>query len=331
MYTQIRCPNCGTPYTAEIHQLVDAGRNPELKSLLLTGQLNVAVCPSCGAATQLATPLAYHDPEHEMFLVYVPQEIQLDHVKREQLIGQMQRQVVDSLPGEQRRAYLFQPTTVLSMQGFLENVLETEGITKEMLARQRKQAELLETLARADRDVADILLKERAREIDETFFAMLRGQVSRAEQADDNTRLIPLLNLQARLMTETELGRRLERQQVALHGLNRDAKEAGGLTPAVMLRHVLRHQEEPEIVDALVSAGAPALNYDFFTGLTAEIDKQSLAGNKAAVDRLTNLRTKLLQTQERMHQESQRILNASKGFLEQLISAADPVRCCRRT
>jgi hypothetical protein len=34
----------------------------------------------------------------------------------------------------------------------------------------------------------------------------------------------------------------------------------------------------------------------------------------------------LLQTQERMHQESQRILNASKGFLEQLISAADPVK-----
>ncbi len=53
MITQITCPNCGTPYSAEVHQIIDVGRQPELKQMLLSGQLNVAVCPSCGAGGQL--------------------------------------------------------------------------------------------------------------------------------------------------------------------------------------------------------------------------------------------------------------------------------------
>ena len=49
MHTQLTCPQCGTPYSAEVHQVVDSKRTPELKQQLLNGQLNVAVCPQCGA------------------------------------------------------------------------------------------------------------------------------------------------------------------------------------------------------------------------------------------------------------------------------------------
>jgi hypothetical protein len=45
------------PFTAEIHQVIDVGRNPELKRRLLSGGLNVAACPSCGFAAQLGTPM----------------------------------------------------------------------------------------------------------------------------------------------------------------------------------------------------------------------------------------------------------------------------------
>ena len=231
MHTQITCPNCGTPYTAEVHQLIDVGRNPELKNLLLSGQLNVAVCPSCGASGQLSSAMVYHDPEHELFMVYVPQELNLDQVEREQYIGQLTRQVLDETPAEQRRAYMLQPMTILTMQSFMEKVLETEGVTKEMIERQQKQAELLSTLATADADVVDYLIKERADEIDETFFAMLKAYIDTAAQTNNNDQLLPLVNLQAKLMTETTVGREVERRQIALHALNRDAKEAGGLTP----------------------------------------------------------------------------------------------------
>ncbi|HQF71136.1 MAG TPA: CpXC domain-containing protein, partial [Promineifilum sp.] len=149
MQTQITCPNCGVPYVADIHQVIDAARQPQLKEMLLSGQLNVAVCPNCGAGGRVATPLLYHDPDHDLFMVHVPQELNLDQVRREELIGRMVQQIINQTPMEQRRGYMLQPQTMLTMQSFMERVWGTEGVTPEMLARQQKQVELLRTLATA--------------------------------------------------------------------------------------------------------------------------------------------------------------------------------------
>ncbi len=323
MQTQISCPNCGTPYTAEIHQVIDVGRNPELKAALLSGQLNVAVCPSCGTAGQMASAIVYHDPDHELFIIHVPQELNLDQMQREQYIGQLTRQVVDNTPAEQRRAYMLQPTMMFTMQSFLEKVLETEGITKDMIERQRGQAELLNTLISADKDVQDHLISERGDEIDEVFFAMLRQYIEAASQLEDNKQMIPLVNLQAKLMTETEVGRQLEKQQIVLHSLNRAVKEAGGLSPAILLEYILKNQEDPALVDTLATVGLPAMTYEFFTGLTAEIDRHKLAGHEDAVDRLTNIRTELLQLQEDAQAQTQQLLSAANETLNTILEAED--------
>lgn len=329
MRTQISCPNCGAPIVAEVHQIVDVGRNPELKQLLLSGQLNLAICPSCGAGGQIATPLLYHDPAHELFMVHVPEQVNMDQRQREDLIGRLTRQVMESTPPEQRRAYMFQPQTMLTMKSFMERVLETEGITPEMIARQQRQAQLLQTLVRADADVAAELIKDRKHEIDETFFAMLRAYIDAASQMNDNKQLLPLVNLQAKLMTETEVGRRLERRQVALHAFNRDAKKEEGVSPILLLRHVLRNQEDPETAEVLASAALPALNYEFFTGLTAEIDKQEMAGQKAAVARLSKLRDRLLKLQAEISKQSEQILQESKQLLETILATDDLRRAVR--
>ena len=323
MFTQISCPNCGTNYSAEVHQVIDVGRNPELKAALLSGQINVAVCPSCGTAGQLSSPMVYHDPEHELFMIYMPQELNMDQIEREKYIGQLTRDVIDNTPGEQRRAYMLQPLTMLTMQSFMERVLETEGITKEMIERQQKQAELLNTLITADQDVADHLISERAGEIDEVFFAMLRQYIEAASQMNDNEQLVPLINLQAKLMTETETGRRLEKQQIALHSLNRAAKDADGLTPALLLEHVFKNQEDPDLVRALAQAGLPAMTYEFFTGLTNEIERQELAGNEEAVERLSNIRSDLLQMQEEMQAQTRQVLGEAQETLEAILAAED--------
>ncbi len=323
MQTQINCPNCGTPFAAEVTQIIDVGRQPELKQKLLSGQLNVAVCPACGSGGQLASAMLYHDPAHELFMMYVPQELQMDQLQQEQYIGRLTREVLDRTPPEERRAYMLQPTTVLTMQSFMENVLETEGITKDMIERQRKQADLLNTLAKADKDVADHLLKERASEIDETFFAMLRSYIEQASQMDDNEQLLPLLNLQARLMAETPVGQRIEKRQIALHALNQDAKAEGGLSPKLLLRHVLRNQEDPETAMAIAQAGIQAMNYEFFTGLTAEIDKQEMAGQTATVERLSKLRANLLEMQEDLQQASREVVERAQEDLNKILAADD--------
>lgn len=323
MQTQIACPNCHTPFMAEVHQVIDAAKHPELKQRLLTGQLNVAICPSCGAGGQLATALLFHDPEHEMFIVHVPQEMNIDQMEREKLIGRLAQQAMNDLPPDERRAYMLQPQMMLSMQSFMEKVLETEGVTPEMIARQRKQVELLQTLATADKDVVDHLIKERKSEIDETFFAMLQAYIDAVAKTDDNKQLLALTNLRAKLMVETAVGRRLEKQQIALHGLSRDAKKNEGLTPQILLQHVLANRGDPEIVDALVAAGGGALTYTFFSLLTAEIEKKESAGDQAAAQQLTALRERLLVVFDSLQAESQRIISEAEDLLQTLLSTPD--------
>lgn len=323
MQTQVTCPQCGTPYMAEVHQIVDSKRTPQLKQQLLNGQLNMAVCPNCRFGGQMSTVLLFHDPDYEMFIVHMPPQLNMDEMQREQMIGSLTRQAMESLPPEERRAYMFQPQTILNMQTFMEKVLETEGITKEMIDRQRKQSELLATLARADKDVADHLIQERIGEIDEAFFSMLQSYVDTASQMNDDQQLLPLINLRAKLMTQTPVGKRIEKRQMALHALNRDAKAAGGLSPQMLLDHLLKNLNEQDILDGIIAAGQQAMTYDFFSLLTAAIEKQEKSGQKETAQQLTGLRADLLELQKMMQEQSRQVIGTALEALQAVIDAPD--------
>ena len=324
MQTQISCPNCGVPYVADIYQIIDAARQPQLKEMLLSGQLNVAVCPNCGAGGRIATPLLYHDPDHDLFMVHVPQEMNLDQVRREELIGRMVQQVINQTPMEKRRGYMLQPQTMLTMQSFMEKVWGTEGVTPEMLARQQKQVELLRTLATASPDVQEFLLKDRAREIDETFFAILRAQIDATSEMGDPNMVNGLLNLQARLMTQTEIGRQIEKQQIALHALNREAQAANGLSPAILFKHIVRNEQDDSLVNAIALTGRGALNYEFFGLLTGEVEKREKAKDTAGAQRLGRIRDDLLEMQRQLQQATQDVLQEAQSTLDAILAAPDP-------
>lgn len=321
MQTQITCPVCQTKFVGEVHQIVDVGQDPELKEMFLGGYLNVVQCPSCGSVTQVGTPLLYHDPEHELFLVHVPMEMNLSHEEQQQLIGQLVRRAMDSLPPEQRRGYMLQPQTVISMQTLIEKVLETEGITPEMVAKQRAQADLLQELLLADKEMVENLINERADQIDAGFFALLRALMESAEQAGQEDQMMKLVNLQALLFRKTEYGQKLERQQQALHAFTREAKQAGGLTPRLLLKHVLANRDDEAVVESLVMAGQQAFNYEFFVLLSERIEKRQKSGIDA--NELLDLREYLLQLQQEMEQKSREIMAEAQKILSQLLSAED--------
>jgi len=307
----------------EVYQLIDVGQQPALKQLILSGQLNLAVCPNCGAGGQLSTPLVYHDPDHELFMTYVPPEMNLDSMQREQVIGRLVRQAVDNTPQEKRRAYMFQPQPVLSLQTFMENILETEGITKEMIARQRKQSELLRKLATADKDVRDYLLKDNLNLIDETFLAMLQGIMEQVSQMGDSDQLVKLSNLRAKLMTETPAGRRMEQQQIAVHKFNQAAKKQGGLSAELLLEHVLANRDDDAVVDAIVNAGQGALRYNFFSLFTEEIEKEEKAGHMAEAKKLSDLRARLLKIYDQIQQQTRQVMTQAAETLDAVLQADD--------
>ncbi len=321
MQTQINCPNCNSSYVAEIYQIIDVGQNPQLKHMFLNGQLNLAQCSVCGAATRVTTPLLYHDPEHELFMVHVPMEMGLQHSEQEKLIGQLVRQAMDSLPPEQRRGYMLQPQTVMSMQSFLEQVLATEGVTPEMIARQKEQTELLQVLLSADQNVEDQLIHDREDEIDGTFFAMLTSVLEAAERAGQESQVLKLINLRAKLYRKTEYGKRLERQQKALYLFSRDVKKAGDLTPSLLLKHVMANRDDDLVVQALVSSGQQAFNYQFFVLLTEKIDKREKAGVNA--DELMALREKLVVLQETYEKQTREMLAGAQKVLGEILEADD--------
>lgn len=322
MRTQITCPTCRATFATEVHQIVDAQRTPQLKEMLLAGSLNVADCPQCATKTNIASPILYHDAEHELLMVHVPMELNLPMQEQERLIGQLAKQVTDSLPPEQFKAYLLQPTTIMTFQTFMEKVLETEGVTPDMIQRQKDQASLLQQLMTASRLERISLVQEKEDLIDETFFAILASNLQMLEQNPNpaaNDQFLKLTNLQAHLYTTTETGKRIEVQQTALRDFQQSAKDAGGLTFDVFIDALLKHAGNETVQNAIMQMGQQAIRYELFARISDRIEAAS--GDEAA--HLSSLREQLLVVYEEMQSAAKEMLNEANDLLDILMNAQD--------
>jgi hypothetical protein len=268
---QIACPNCGAPIQANIRQLVDVGQDPSLKGRLLSGSLNRARCSVCGFDGAIATPLVYHDPEHELLLTYVPVEINLKKDEQERLIGQLINRVMDQLPPEQRKAYLLQPQAVLTMQGLVDRVLKEEGISKEEIEAQQAKMRLFEELLRVPEDSVAQFVKEHDEDLDAAFFQLisLTLQATRDPRAQEamGGRLQTLLE-------ESSFGKRLQQQENELQAATESLR---ALSEEKLTRESLLdlfiHAPSEDRITALTNLTRPALDYEFFEMLTKRIEQ----------------------------------------------------------
>ena len=60
--TRARCPACDRERDCRLVQSIHTRTNPDAKTQLLAGELNVLACP-CGRRTQLEATVLYHDPD----------------------------------------------------------------------------------------------------------------------------------------------------------------------------------------------------------------------------------------------------------------------------
>ena len=323
MQTQIQCPQCGSPFVAEVQQIVDAQRTPQLKEMLLAGALNVAQCPQCSYTTRLASPIMYHDSEHEMLIVHVPMELGWSMTEQERQIGRMAKSITDSLPPEQFKAYLLQPKTIMTMQTFMEQVYGTEGITPEMINRQKDQAQLMQELVTADKLTQISMIQSKVDLIDETFFAMLQSNLQMLEQnpaPEANNQFIKLTNLQARLLTSTEIGKKLEAQQLALSKFQQAVQKQGGLTYEIFLDHLIENDGNEAVQNSIMQLGHQAIRYELFTLLTDRIEKSP----EPEATKLTDLRERLLTVYEQMEAQAKEAMATAKETLDLLLAGTDP-------
>ena len=318
--TQINCPNCQQLIAAEIEQLFDVGVDPNSKNRLLSGQYNLAQCPHCGFNGNLSTPLVYHDPGKELLLTFVPPELNLPPDDRERAIGGMINKVVDNLPQEQRKGYLFSPQTSLTLQGFVERILQEDGITKEMLEEQQNRVNLIQRLAEiSDEKALAKTAKEEDENINAEFFSLLTQMIQvSASQGDENSAK-QLSELQNKLLPITTYGKEIQARAKEVEEAIKILKDAGeDLTREKLLDFVIEAPNDDR-VDAYVSLARPGMDYEFFQKLTEKIDQAE--GDEK--EKLSNLREHLLKATQEVDEQIQARLNLATRNVNALIQAED--------
>src|SRR5512138_1801277 len=289
--TQIACPRCRQPITANVEQLFDVTQDPQAKQRLLGGISNMARCPHCGYQGRLATPIVYHDNEKELLLTYFPPELSVPLNEQERIIGPLIKQVMDRLPPEKRKAYLLKPVPNLTYESMIQTILGKDGITPEMLKEQQDRVALIERLLQASSpDVRSEIIKQNANLFDEQFFALFSRLAQSAAASGQEPVARAMVDIQSQLLEETEFGRGLKESVGELEAATKALQEAGqGLTREKLLDLIIGAPNDAR-VRAYVNLARNGMDYEFFQLLSNRIDKAS--GDEKT--RLEGLREKLL-------------------------------------
>lgn len=323
------CPACRTQYSAPVQSVVDVGREPRLKTLLLQGRLNVGVCPSCGTAGMLSIPFIYHDPGKELLFCFVPQGMQMVESRRQRMIGEMSNAIINSLPAEQRKGYLLQPRIFLSLPGLLEAILEKDGITKEMLQAQQDKMQLIEELAQVVDDPLRLagLVKENEGKIDYEFFSLLSVTIGAVERSEQPERLGKLTRLREKLLEQTKAGQEVAREETAIGKALEGLEEE--LTQEELLDRIvgIDPEYEDQILTVLISLARPLLDYQFFQLLTQRIES---AEHTDDAERLKALRQKVLDMTQELDAELRSTMQAKVSLLSEIARSTDPQALIRQ-
>lgn len=295
--TTISCPQCRQPVTADITRLFDIRQDPQAKQILLSGAYNLIQCSNCGYRGQAPTPIVYHDPQKELLLTFFPPELNVPVNQQEQMIGPLIKRVMEDLPMEERKGYLFKPETMLTRQRLVERILEEDGITPEMLKTQQDRLNLLQRLAGGSPESRPEVIKQEEELVDEQLLMILQRLIQSAAQAGEEESTQVLSGLQQQILENTEYGQEVLKQakdqQAAMKALEEANKS--GLTREKLLNLIVDAADNEVQLATLVSMARGGLDYGFFLLLTERI--QNAAGEKR--EKLTELREQL---QEMTHE-----------------------------
>jgi uncharacterized protein YjgD (DUF1641 family) len=305
---------------ADIEQVFDQGVDPNAKSKLLSGQANIALCPHCGFNGALSTPLVYHDPEKELLLTFTPPEINLPRDEQEKVVGGLIKQVVDALPAEQRKGYLFSPQSALTFQGLIERILQEDGISKEMIEDQQKKVNLVQRLAGiTDDEALELVVKEEDANMDVEFFALLSQLIQMSASQGDEQGAQLLAGLQEKLLPITTQGKIIQEQSQEIQEAIKVLQEVGDKLDQAKLLELVLEAPNDKRVESFVSLARPGMDYQFFQLLTEKLD----AAEGEEQERLTALRAKLLELTEKIDAQIQQRVDMAMQNVEILLNAEE--------
>jgi hypothetical protein len=313
----IACPFCRQPITIQVHQIVDVGEQPELKQLLLAGRLNSFTCPHCRNAGALATPFFYHDADKELALLFIPMNVNVKEADQQKMIGRLTQQVLSNLAPEKRKGYLLQPQQFFNLKTMIETILQADGITPEMLAKEEARLTFLQELVDTTDDAQlDDLIKLHDADFDLTMFQLLSSALAASAADRQREEFDRIQHLRDRALELTTLGQKIKRQQVVIDAFTANPTRENLLDQLIAA-------DEVEVREALLTMGRPMLDYPFFQALTAKIDAAKKDGKAEEEARLTALRKEILAMRDKIDAQTQAMMESKVALLRDLLGTPE--------
>lgn len=326
--TTLQCPNCGQFFPATVETLIDAGRDPEAKMRLLSGRLNQQTCPNCRTPVTLASPLLYHDAAKELLITFVPMELNLTKDQQERAVGDLMRELTAVLPRESIKGYIFQPRQALTMQGLIDQILQADGVTPEMMDEQRARAQLIETLIRTPEADLPAVIAGIDDKVDLRFVQLMTLMAQRLAEEGQRAAAEQILRVQQMVVAHSSFGKtlqeRAQRQEAIiaavsadLDALPEDADRAELLDLAIRYGEL---EEREDYLQAFVALVRPAMDDEFFNQLTLRIG-QAPASARASMEQIGDLMREYIAA---LDQQTQAAMQNAVNFLQALINHPDP-------
>jgi hypothetical protein len=321
--TPVTCPNCRNSFSVNIEQLIDVSIDPTAKQRLLSGRLNTGRCPNCGFVAQLATPLAYHDPDKQLLTIHVPMELGLPPAEMERVIGSFTTAIQNSLPIEKRKAYLLTPRQSLTRQGLIDLILEMDGITPEMIAAQRAKMGLVEKILSTPPEQLPEVVAENDAQLDAEFFTLMlaAAESSLASGREDVAQAVVMIREQ--LLTLSTFGQTLLASQEKQEALITEvAERLNGLGMQVTRNDLISlmiafAREDDEKLQAAVGLARSAFDYEFFQLLTQQMESEADPQEKQLISRV---RARLTELTQMIDEQNEDVIRRATDTLRGLLS-----------
>jgi hypothetical protein len=261
----------------------------------------------------------YHDADKELLLTYFPPESNLPLPEQEKIIGPLIKKVVDTLPPEKRKGYLFRPQTMLTQQLLFETILKADGITPEMMKAQQEKLVLISQLAAAAPDKLPELIAQNDDKIDEQVFLLISRLAETSAAGGDQEGVQILANLQQSIVEHSSYGKSLAEQaresQAAVRSLQELSQK--GLTRESLLALMIESADSDVRLTTLVTMARGGLDYTFFEQLSAKID----AASGEEKDKLSALREKLLELSAAVDDALKVQIEQAQALLDEILKA----------
>lgn len=322
----VNCSNCGQQFTANIRTMINVADDPQAKALLLSGRLNVEPCPNCGTPNQVAASILYHDPDKELLIAHVPMELNLQKDQQERIIGNM----MNALPKDNFKGYMFSPRRALTIQNLVEQVLEADGVTREMMNQQKERVQLAQRMLETPPADLPAFVEQHDAEIDEEFIqtmSMLAQRMLEDGQVEVAQRVIAVQN---RIVELSSIGQELLQQQEAQAEIIQEVANAiealgEGADREAFFGLAKRYADDDQRLQALIGMARPAFDYQFLQEMTAKIG----AAPAAERDLLEGLRDRIRELTEAIDQQSQAAMQGAASFLQAVVNHPNPEELLR--